>query len=120
MGGGRRKVKYGLSQLRRVDGRDCIFDHLWRVRERVLEVSVSKLASRNESMDTWGVSVARAEHIKWWDACDALSLWADEARPPEGLSLARECTHPDAQWLVSRLPVSGDVTHQLMSEVMLG
>jgi hypothetical protein len=84
-----------------------------------------KSQSRNShlamnQMDTWGASVARAEQIKWWDACDALSLWADEARLPEGLSLARECTHPDAQWLVSRLPVSGDVTHQLMSEVMLG
>jgi hypothetical protein len=78
-----------------------------------------KIETRNE-METRAAGVTRAEQIKWWDACDALSVWGDEERFEEGLSLARESDHPDAQWLVSQVPGAGDVNHQRMSEVMRG
>jgi hypothetical protein len=42
--------------------------------------------------------VDRAELIKWWDALDDLHhIWDVE----QGLQMARECRHPDAQWLPS-------------------
>jgi hypothetical protein len=59
------------------------------------------------------------EQIKWWDALETLGgMWG----PPNvarGLKLARECRHPDAQWLASLFPGDGEVTQRHMADVML-
>ncbi len=43
----------------------------------------------------------KAELIKWWDALESI-CWSDFE---EALAMARECRHPDAQWLASLFPV---------------
>jgi tetratricopeptide (TPR) repeat protein len=58
--------------------------------------------------------VDKVERIKWFDALDGL---ATSARFEKALQIARECLHPDAQWLTSLLP-AGSVTHQSLREVM--
>jgi hypothetical protein len=56
-----------------------------------------------------------AEQIKWWDAQDALGRRALR----EGLQVARECRHPDAQWLAALFPRGADAEPLRMREVML-
>jgi hypothetical protein len=69
-------------------------------------------------MKRGAASVELEEQIKWWDALDWLvgRLGLDVAR---GLQMARECTHPEARWLVSLFPGVGvAVTRERMVEVM--
>jgi hypothetical protein len=62
--------------------------------------------------------VDRTELIKWWDAKDVLlGRWL-EADVEKGLKMARECRHPDAQWLASLFLEGVAWTHQQMAEVM--
>jgi hypothetical protein len=56
-----------------------------------------------------------AEQCKW---CDALDLML-QGRRRQGMQLARECQHPDAQWLVSLFPADADVKRKHIVEVML-
>jgi TPR repeat protein len=63
-----------------------------------------------------GLLVDRTEQIKWADALDA--LWSN-ACVEKGLQMARECRHPDAQWLASLFPVGVPVTRERMAIVML-
>jgi hypothetical protein len=62
----------------------------------------------------------RAEQIKWWDALDAIggSAWA-EADVEAGVGMARDCQHPDAQWLTSLCLAFVGVTRANVREVML-
>jgi hypothetical protein len=60
-----------------------------------------------------------AEQIKWWDALDALGRIETEVLVANVLRLARECRHPDAQWLASLFPVGGAVTKERLHQVML-
>jgi hypothetical protein len=53
----------------------------------------------------------KAELIKWWDALRVVLSGAAAEEPiEEGLQLARECQHPDAQWLASLFPSTGQIT----------
>jgi TPR repeat protein len=52
--------------------------------------------------------VDRAEQIKWWNAIDALG-YARNAE--EGMQMARECRHPDAQWLAALFPPGADLRY---------
>jgi hypothetical protein len=46
------------------------------------------------------------ELIKWWDALECVAVHLVRKDVERCLSLARECRHPDAQWLASLfLPV---------------
>jgi hypothetical protein len=45
--------------------------------------------------------VDKAEQIKWFDVLDVLI--PPSRRVEEGMQMARECRHPDAQWLVALL-----------------
>jgi hypothetical protein len=60
------------------------------------------------------------EQTQWWNV---LSFFlGDEFRSPDalkGLQMARDCSHPDAQWLVALFPSHGEVTTQHFREVML-
>ncbi len=56
-----------------------------------------------------------AELIKWWDALDMVSnrMYLTPEMEPEldkGLAMARQCRHPDAQYLCSLFPPSRSVT----------
>jgi TPR repeat protein len=64
-----------------------------------------------------GVHVDRAEQVKWYEALDALEM--DEEGVERGLQMARECRHPDAQWLASFFPPGVAVTRAHMHRVML-
>jgi hypothetical protein len=71
-----------------------------------------------------GVSVVdEAEQMKWWDAHDVLSeddKLSVEQCIAKALRMARECSHPDAQWLTSLFPEGcATVTRRRMHEVML-
>jgi hypothetical protein len=67
-----------------------------------------------------GVGVEQAEQIKWWDALDAITRFEWNGGGPErGVELARECQHPDAQWLAALFPPGEVVTQERMREVML-
>jgi hypothetical protein len=66
-------------------------------------------------MNGGAADVERAELIKWWDALDALPS-NDEVE--SGLQMARECRHPDAQWLASLFPADGVVTSERMCTVL--
>jgi hypothetical protein len=61
-----------------------------------------------------------AEQIKWWEALDALggTAWT-EADVEAGVRMARDCLHPDAQWLTSLRPAFVAVTREHVREVML-
>ncbi len=48
----------------------------------------------------------KAEEIKWRDALDLITQRGGFAR---GLRMARECSHPNAQWLSSLFPGDADV-----------
>jgi hypothetical protein len=90
-------------------------------------------------METRGAGVDLAELIKWWDVLDLLL----QARRREsrllvrdmldllvpvfphvphalarGVALARECRHPDAQWLAALFPPGAEVTPKRLAEVM--
>jgi hypothetical protein len=67
-------------------------------------------------MDAGGVPPR--ELIKWWDALDLLGLRC-EGDAEEGMRMARECQHPDAQWLVSLLPPDVAVTREQVLPVMM-
>jgi hypothetical protein len=76
------------------------------------------LARKVEKMK--GALVEKAEQIKWWNALGDLSeLSWHRADVEKLLRKARECRHPDAQWLASLFPVDKAVTHELMEEVLL-
>jgi TPR repeat protein len=86
------------------------------------------VALKLKKMNASGVAVPavdRAEQIKWWDVVDALSTrWAtiqeEVAGTAEMLRLARECRHPDAQWLTSLFPagVGDGMTRHVMAEML--
>jgi TPR repeat protein len=59
----------------------------------------------------------RAELIKWWDALDL--LFTHSERDTEGIQMARECQHPDAQWLASLFPPDENVKREHLLSVML-
>jgi hypothetical protein len=62
--------------------------------------------------------VDRVEQIKWWDAADALIF--DEMDTEDAMQMARECQHPDAQWLAGLFPAGGDpVTREGVMQAML-
>jgi TPR repeat protein len=65
-----------------------------------------------------GAGLDREELIKWWDAQDALHTHFGKVDPEVGLRMARECRHPDAQWLVSLFPADVAVTQEMMSDVL--
>jgi hypothetical protein len=72
-------------------------------------------------MNRGSVAVERAEEIKWWNALDLIkesSGYSDKLNP--GIQLARECRHPDAQWLVSLLPAGVEVTSACLRNVLMG
>jgi hypothetical protein len=66
-------------------------------------------------MNAGAAVVGTAELIKWQDALDDLVLVQLE----QGLQKARECLHPDAQWLASLFPPGAEATQERMREVML-
>jgi hypothetical protein len=57
-----------------------------------------------------------AEQIKWWDARDILP---QRRVVEDALQLARECRHPDAQWLASLFPAGVAVSPRDMMDTML-
>jgi hypothetical protein len=64
------------------------------------------------------VAEDRAELIKWLDALELfLPLWG-LPNVGRGLEMARQCRHPDAQWLCSLFPVGAETTQQAMLEVL--
>jgi hypothetical protein len=67
-----------------------------------------------------GGSVDRAELIKWWDALDTLTGTEWRKRSVKnGLEMARESAHPDAQWLVSLFPAGAPVTTGHLRKMLL-
>jgi TPR repeat protein len=60
----------------------------------------------------------RAELIKWWDALHCLGLLRGPDEVEEGLQMARDSRHPDAQWLASLFPAGVAVTRARMREVI--
>jgi TPR repeat protein len=63
--------------------------------------------------------VERAELIKWYDALDALTRSQGMRGFAGGVQMARECQHPDAQWLAALFPVGALVTWGHIRAVML-
>jgi hypothetical protein len=72
-------------------------------------------------MNSSGAAIDKAEWIKWWDVLSDVVDFGepmedeDEDFIPEpdvmkALDRARECQHPDAQWLVSLFPTGVHVT----------
>jgi TPR repeat protein len=62
-------------------------------------------------------SCDKAEQIKWRDTLDMLSGQCGSFA--KGLELARQCRHPDAQWLCSFFPDgSSPMTQELLRTVM--
>jgi hypothetical protein len=62
--------------------------------------------------------------IKWWDALDTCigrkgAIRANDRDTNKGLQLARECRHPDAQWLASLFPVGTVVSEASFRQTML-
>jgi hypothetical protein len=58
------------------------------------------------------------ELIKWWDVLDKLEKRKGRVRVDAALAMARECQHPDAQWLASLFPVGVSVTDYQLRRVM--
>jgi hypothetical protein len=67
-------------------------------------------------MNAGGLGLDGTEQIKWADALDA--VWSN-ACVEKGLQMARECRHPDAQWLASLFPAGVPVTRERMALVMV-
>jgi hypothetical protein len=59
------------------------------------------------------------ELIKWWDALDLLTGTLATPQVEKALQLARECQHPDAQWLAALFPVGVVATGESVAQVML-
>jgi TPR repeat protein len=59
----------------------------------------------------------KAEQIMWWDVLDVLEQ-QEERHVDKALQMARECRHPDAQWLASLFPAGVAVTRRRMMQVM--
>jgi hypothetical protein len=80
---------------------------------------VAERAERSR-MSARGVVIAdRAEQIKWWNVIDTMAGRLGDADAVKGLRMARECRHPDAQWLVSLFPAGVPVTPERVLAVML-
>jgi hypothetical protein len=62
--------------------------------------------------------VDRAEQIKWWDVLDLLGMMWEADQVEEALQMARECRHPDAQWLAALFPAGVAVTREGVVEVL--
>jgi hypothetical protein len=78
-----------------------------------MRAAVVDLAVKAEVVD-------RAEQIKWRNALDEFTRTTfDVINVEAGLQMARECRHPDAQWLAALFPAAVAVTQQRMVEVML-
>jgi hypothetical protein len=60
-----------------------------------------------------------SEQIQWWDILDVLDGTPADEHVEQGVQMARECQHPDAQWLAALFPAGVAVTEQRMAEVML-
>jgi hypothetical protein len=67
-------------------------------------------------MNRGAVVADQAELIKWFDALDKLAVWSS---PHEGLEMARECQHADAQWLAALFAPGTHVTPEGMREAMM-
>jgi hypothetical protein len=61
----------------------------------------------------------RGELIKWYDVQEALPRAASAADVELAMQRARECRHPDAQWLAALFPAGVAVTRARVLEVML-
>jgi tetratricopeptide (TPR) repeat protein len=75
-------------------------------------------SNQTKKMKRGAVDGDKAELIKWFDVLDKLTDW----RPLDidsVLQMARECQHPDAQWLAALFPAGTHVTPEGMREVML-
>jgi TPR repeat protein len=72
--------------------------------------------SKKQKMNR-GAVVDQAEQIKWFDVLDRLTDWRPDV--DAALQMARECQHPDAQWLAALFPAGTRVTAEHMREVML-
>jgi hypothetical protein len=67
-----------------------------------------------------GAGAAKADWIKWWDVLDMLRGMRCFVDASEALQMARDCQHPDAQWLVSLFPVGVDrVLTERLRQVVL-
>jgi TPR repeat protein len=62
--------------------------------------------------------VALDEQIKWWDTLEVLNGAVRTPDADKGVQMARECLHPDAQWLASLFTPGVQVTKQRMADVM--
>jgi hypothetical protein len=62
-----------------------------------------------------GGVVAKAEQIKWWDVLDVLEHILSLGK---GVQMARECQHPDAQWLAALFPTGVEVTEERFRAAM--
>jgi TPR repeat protein len=72
---------------------------------------------RKETKMNRGVPLAQV--IKWWDAVETVGCVWDCEGIDSGLQMARQCSHPDAQWLASLFPAGrAAVTSQHFLEVM--
>jgi hypothetical protein len=63
--------------------------------------------------------VEKAEQIKWWDALDKLLVNSRSDHVEDFVRSARDCQHPDAQWVASLFPAETAVTLPRMRVVML-
>ncbi len=63
--------------------------------------------------------VEEAALIKWWDTLDVLAGRMSPPNVKKGLQMARDCRHPDAQWLCSRFPEGSTLTDEEVVTVML-
>jgi TPR repeat protein len=70
-------------------------------------------------MKKGALDVSTAEQIKWRDALDLIIGQWNMADVDLGGRMARECSHPDAVWLVSLFPTGVAVTRERMFEVMV-
>jgi hypothetical protein len=76
---------------------------------------------RSQKNEQWASVAEDAELIKWWDAVDLLTAEI-KGRPVDVekfLRAARDCRHPDAQWLTSLFPATSTVTQSGMRDVLL-
>jgi hypothetical protein len=65
-----------------------------------------------------GVSADKAESSKWWDALDAFGNASVDRELEAAMQMARECRHPDAQWLGALFPPGVAVTRECMRTVL--
>jgi hypothetical protein len=70
-------------------------------------------------MNRGAVVVDKAELIKWFDVLDKLAEDGRALDVDRLLQMARECQHPDSQWLAALFPAAVSVTEERVREVML-